>query len=111
MSGVASRATKLELSKEEKLERQTAQIGKVVRAAIKNNRSLGGKAMKNIEGVFKAIDKDGSGDLDHREFKTAMDRLGLGLTEQQIAQCIQVLDKDGDGEVSLSEFMALVNAS
>ena len=73
--------------------------------------ALGGKALESIEGVFKAIDKDGSGDLDHREFKMAMDRLGLGLTEQQIAQCIQVLDKDGDGEVSLSEFMALVNAS
>ena len=73
--------------------------------------ALGGKALESIEGVFKAIDKDGSGDLDHKEFEQAMSRLGLGLTEQQIVQCIQVLDKDGDGEVSLSEFMALVNAS
>ena len=48
--------------------------------------ALGGKALESIEGVFKAIDKDGSGDLDHREFKMAMDRLGLGLTEQQIVQ-------------------------
>ena len=65
--------------------------------------------MKNIEGVFKAIDKDGSGDLDHKEFEMAMARLGLGLTPDQIKQCIEVLDKDGDGEVSLDEFMALVN--
>ena len=107
--GVANRATKLELTKEEKLERQTTQIGKIVREAIRNNRSLGGKAMKNIEGVFKAIDKDGSGDLDHDEFQTAMDRLGLGLSPLQVEQCIEVLDKDGDGEVSLKEFMALVH--
>ena len=65
--------------------------------------------MKNIEGVFKAIDKDGSGDLDHDEFQTAMDRLGLGLSPLQVEQCIEVLDKDGDGEVSLKEFMALVH--
>ena len=100
---------KLKLSAAEKLERQTTQIGKIVRDAIASNRSLGGKAMKNIEGVFKAIDKDGSGDLDHKEFETAMSRLGLGLTPDQIKQCIEVLDKDGDGEVSLDEFMALVN--
>ena len=106
---VATRETKLVLTAEEKLERQTSQIGKIVRDAIASNRSLGGKAMKNIEGVFKAIDKDGSGDLDHKEFATAMKRLGLGLTADQIKQCIEVLDKDGDGEVSLDEFMALVN--
>ena len=105
---VATRETKLVLTAEEKLERQTKAIGKIIRGAIKSKRSLGGKAVKNIAGVFKAIDKDGSGDLDHAEFKKAMDRLGLGLTEEQIVQCIEVLDKDGDGEVSLDEFMALV---
>ena len=64
--------------------------------------------MKNIETVFKAIDKDGSGDLDYDEFQMAMNRLGLGLSAVQVQQCIEVLDKDGDGEVSLDEFMALV---
>ena len=51
---------------------------------------------------------DGSGDLDHEEFTEAMNRLGLGLTPDQIIQCIEVLDVDGDGEVSLEEFMVLV---
>ena len=89
-------------------ERQTKQIGQVVRNAIKSNRSLGGKTLKSIEGVFKAIDKDGSGDLDHNEFKMAMDRLGLGLSNDQIVQCIEVLDTDGDGEVSLDVSAATV---
>ena len=65
--------------------------------------------MKNIESTFKAIDKDGSGDLDHGEFTTAMNRLGLGLCPHQLVQLVKVLDADGDGEVSLEEFMALVN--
>ena len=50
----------------------------------------------------------GSGNLDHEEFELAMNRLGLGLSELQVKQCIEVLDTDGDGEVSLHEFMALV---
>ena len=79
-----------------------------MRNAIKSNRSLGGKTLKSIEGVFKAIDKDGSGDLDHNEFKMAMDRLGLGLSNDQIVQCIEVLDTDGDGEVSLDVSAATV---
>ena len=48
------------------------------------NHSLGGKDLKDIKSVFEAIDKDGSGDLDHEEFTTAMNRLGLGLTSAQV---------------------------
>ena len=65
--------------------------------------------MKSIKDTFEAIDRDGSGSLDHDEFRLAMRRLGLGLTHDQIQQCIEVLDKDHDGEVSLTEFMILVN--
>ena len=85
---------KLVLTAEEKIERQTKQIGKIIRNAISSQRSLGGKAMKNIEGVFKTIDKDGSGNLDHVEFSIAMNRLGLGLTPPQIEQCIQVREPE-----------------
>lgn len=102
------KAVKNELSAAEKLQRQTAQIAKIVRDAIASKRSLNGKGMDSIRGVFEAIDKDGSGQLDHDEFRAAMNRLGLGLTEQQVVQCIDVLDTDKDGSVSLDEFMVLV---
>ena len=98
---------KLVLTKEQKLARQTKQISKIIRDAIHAKRSLNGKGMKNVEGVFKAIDKDGSGNLDYDEFAMAMNRLGLGLTEEQVAQSIEVrrLPKHGqsfraDGSVS-----------
>lgn len=103
------KAVKTHLSPAEKLQRQTAQIGKIVRDAIASNRSLNGKGMDNIRAVFEAIDKDSSGELDHEEFRAAMRRLGLGLTEEQVMQCIEVLDTDRDGSVSLDEFMVLVN--
>ena len=55
---------------------------------------------EDINSVVASIDKDGSGDLDHKEFEVAMKRLGLGLTADQIKQCIEVLDTDGDGRIS-----------
>ena len=42
-AGVAGRQTKLVLTAEEKLERQTKQIGKIVRDAVASNRSLGAR--------------------------------------------------------------------
>ena len=86
----SKKGAKIVLTAEQKLQRQTKQIGKIIRDAIRSKRSLGGKAMKNIEGVFKAIDKDGSGNLDYDEFAMAMNRLGLGLTEEQVTQSIEV---------------------
>ena len=86
----SKKGAKIVLTAEQKLQRQTKQIGKIIRDAIHAKRSLGGKAMKNIEGVFKAIDKDGSGNLDYDEFAMAMNRLGLGLTEEQVTQSIEV---------------------
>ena len=104
-AGVANKATKLELTAEEKLERQTSQVGKIVRDAIKNNRSLGGKAVKSIEGVFKAIDKDGSGDLDHAEFKLAMTRLRV---RADVADTLwEEADLGGDGEIDMDEWFAI----
>ena len=71
---MAWRATKLRLSKEERLTRQTEAIGKTLRDAMQSKRSLGGQTMESIEAVFRAIDTDGSGDLDYDEFHTV--RLG-----------------------------------
>ena len=79
-SGVAWRATKLRLSKEERLTRQTEAIGKTLRDAMQSKRSLGGQTMESIEAVFRAIDTDGSGDLDYDEFHTVRRRMYLGCS-------------------------------
>lgn len=100
---------KLQLTESVKLQRQTAQIGKVLREAIASKRSLNGKPVDSIRSVFQSIDKDGSGTLDNQEFSEAMKRLGLGLTNRQVQQCIEVLDADKDGAISLTEFLVLVH--
>ena len=54
---MASRATKLELTREQRIERQTHSIGKIIRVAHAAKRSLGGMVVKDTESLFKAIDK------------------------------------------------------
>ena len=49
---------------------------------MQSKRSLGGQTMESIEAVFRAIDTDGSGDLDYDEFHTV--RLGCGSFEAPV---------------------------
>ena len=53
---------------------------------------------------FLRNDKDGSGDLDVEEFKTAMNKdLKLGLGEQHLDALIHLLDRNHDGKISYNE--------
>eukprot|EP01048_Picozoa_sp_COSAG05_P017685 COSAG05_NODE_2457_length_3038_cov_4.874107_3_plen_55_part_00 len=45
---------------------------------------------KRTLGIFRAIDRDDSGELDQREFKMGLNRLGLGLTGEQLTLLVQV---------------------
>ena len=48
---------KLALSDEEKIARQTNQIAKVLKDAIRSKRSLNGEVLSDIRSIFAAIDK------------------------------------------------------
>ena len=47
---------------------------------MQSKRSLGGQMMESIEAVFRAIDTDGSGDLDYDEFHTVRRTMYLGCS-------------------------------
>ncbi|CAL6014844.1 EF_hand domain-containing protein [Hexamita inflata] len=61
------------------------------------------------EKAFKAIDADGSGNLDLDELKKAFDLLGLQLSRNQIQSIVDIVDTDGDGQMSLNEFIHFVH--
>ena len=72
-------------------------------------RSMGsdaqGSAMRIMEDAFDAIDEDLSGSVSASEFRTAMMRLDLGLTQEAIDELMHVIDNDGDGELDKVEFL------
>lgn len=82
----------------------------VLRDALAARRKMYGTTIRDLKAVFDSIDKDGSGALDHDEFAQAMQRLGLGLADEQIADIILRFDADGNGEIDYDEFAAQLAA-
>jgi hypothetical protein len=99
----------LRLNTQQKQERQTKQIAKILRQMIASRRSVTGKQMGGtIISAFEALDRDGSGRVSTEEFSQAILRLGMGLTPKQLQQLIDALDTDGDGSISLREFVSFI---
>ena len=69
-------------------------------AATMNKKKLLSKA--NLETVFKAFDKDGSGSISTDELKTMLG--GSNLRDDLWEELISEVDEDRNGEVDLVEF-------
>ena len=59
--------------------------------------------MEEASRAFELCDTDGSGTLSTEEFRVALDRLGLGLTERQVGEVMRVVDTDGNGTIEYAE--------
>jgi hypothetical protein len=77
-----------------------------IRQIIGSQRTLYGHKLNDIKAAFDAIDKDGSGAVNHREFRTAMHRLGLGLTDRQLTQLVGAIDPAQSDVISCESFTA-----
>ena len=61
-----------------------------------------------MKGVFAMFDQDGSGEIDAREMKKAMQALGMNPTDDDIKNMMIEVDQDGSGEVDFKEFATLM---
>eukprot|EP00927_Polykrikos_kofoidii_P067300 TRINITY_DN62800_c0_g1_i1.p1 TRINITY_DN62800_c0_g1~~TRINITY_DN62800_c0_g1_i1.p1 ORF type:complete len:1100 (+),score=186.86 TRINITY_DN62800_c0_g1_i1:87-3386(+) len=97
-------------SRREQMAARAEAVVSVLNAAMKAHRSVFSEVIRNAESAFTAFDQDGSGALDAREFKKALKRMGVPLSERQAAEVIEIFDKDGDGMIALDEFTAALEA-
>ena len=59
--------------------------------------------------AFRRHDRDGSGDIDHRELRGLLKELELSIgTEDQVASIMRTYDVSGDRRLDLPEFLHLV---
>mmetsp|Transcript_49815 Transcript_49815/g.128165 ORF Transcript_49815/g.128165 Transcript_49815/m.128165 type:complete len:446 (-) Transcript_49815:191-1528(-) len=58
--------------------------------------------------VFSEADTDGSGYLNHREFKRLLKAQDLGLSNKDIRLLLSEADEDNDGRIQYEEFLRLV---
>lgn len=83
-------------------------IFKILQRCMKQQRKLYGRVLSDAQAAFQAMDRDNSGSVDTEEFREALERMGLGVTESQMDQLVAELDTDGDGEISYAEFMSIM---
>lgn len=66
---------------------------------------------KDLEKVFKSIDKDGDGQLTKEEILNGYEEhFGVPITEEQVDAMFEQIDIDGNGTIDYTEFvMATMN--
>lgn len=64
--------------------------------------------IEEIREAFNLFDTDGSGTIDPRELKAAMQSLGFEAKNQTIYQMIADIDKDGNGSIDFEEFLDMM---
>ena len=95
-----------EASRDEKRrEAEQASVINVMLNAVRGQRTLFGQKLDKPQALFDAMDKDGGGSVSVQEFGDAIQRLGLGLSEEQKAAVVATLDADGNGEIVYEEFV------
>jgi hypothetical protein len=98
-------AVAYKMSEDAKREAAEGAILEVLLRMLKGEKTLYGQKMGSAAEAFKLLDQDGSGQLDLQELTDGLKRLGLGLTEAQIARLALTLDEDNSGEISVDEFV------
>merc|ERR1712070_893324 len=66
--------------------------------------------VEEIREAFNLFDTDGSGTIDPKELKVAMQSLGFESKNPTIYQMIADLDKDGAGHIDFEEFLDAITS-
>jgi Ca2+-binding EF-hand superfamily protein len=77
----------------------------LVTDSIKKRRSVFGHKMTSVFDAFAAFDISNSGRLSHHHFRSAMERLGLGVSHKVLGDLIDIVDDDGNGTIEYEEFV------
>lgn len=79
---------------------------------VKENKEIASKFSEYQKTKFRRIflshDKDGSGQIDSHEIKTAMSEAGYDVSDQQVSELMQGYDSDNSGQLSFEEFMEFI---
>jgi len=58
----------------------------------------------DLSGLFKQIDEDNSGAVDHQEFRSGLAKIGLKFDDEVIEQLVLHMDEDNSGSIQYEEF-------
>merc|ERR1712166_512115 len=69
---------------------------------------LSDEAKKEVKEAFDLFDTDGSGAIDAKELKIAMQALGFEPSSEEVAKMVKDIDCDGNSTVEFEEFIDMM---
>lgn len=69
-----------------------------------------GDASLFAEHAFRTFDTDGNGNIDFREFITALSLMSRGTDDEKLRWAFQMYDLDGNGSIQRQEMLEIVTA-
>lgn len=63
-----------------------------------------------IEGMFAACDENGDGVLQPEEIQNALEKMGIAVCDEKLANIFTLYDANGDGVLQLGEFANMVDS-
>lgn len=67
--------------------------------------------IKSLAKIFKAMDRNGNGNLDVEDFRWGFIDFGFNLTQEEAKQLLEYFDKDKNGTVNFEEFLFAIKVS
>ena len=71
---------------------------------------LSDEKIEELKESFDLFDLDGSGNINPKELKSAMQSLGFDAKNQTIYQMMSAIDSDGSGSIDFDEFIDMMTA-
>ena len=103
--GAVQNLIKIIIGAEKKLQSLRAKL-QILYAPSMSGVSTGDVDMTSaVRAIFDKYDHDGSGSIDHQEFREMLKDLGVSMTKSEFQEAITMLDNDHNGEVDFEEFL------
>ncbi|XP_002124905.2 visinin-like protein 1 [Ciona intestinalis] len=69
-----------------------------------------GDSSQFAEQAFRTYDRDGSGEIDFREFMCALSLMSRGTVDEKLTWAFNMYDVDGDGEITRVEMRNMIRS-
>jgi calmodulin len=77
--------------------------------SLKNAHGFTKDQLKEYKTQFDAFDEDGGGSIETNELKNVLERCGLVVTDEQVADMIKEFDEDNSGSLDFQEFITMMH--
>jgi Ca2+-binding EF-hand superfamily protein len=75
---------------------------------LKNRHGFTIDQLREYKAQFDAFDEDGGGSIETAELKNVLEKCGMVVTDEQVADMIKEFDEDGSGSLDFQEFVAMM---